>query len=185
MRRFVRASVAILLPALAAAVAMAAPANAQLPLPLPIVGGSGGGGSGAGGGGGSGLLGDIGGAAGDTVGTLGDIAGGAVGAVTGTDGTATIGIDGTVGGTGVVGHTDAVAAVEQQRAIPLNDLIAIVARYTEDRVIDVQLLLVGETLVYHIKTLAGDGVVSNLYFYAVTGDPVQQGVANAGAGSGG
>lgn len=90
-----------------------------------------------------------------------------------------------VSGGGVLDHAGAVNAVQQQQAIPLNDLMAIVAQATSGRVIDVQLVLFREALLYQVKVLAADGVVSSLYFYAATGEPVAQEFLNADLGGGG
>jgi hypothetical protein len=82
-------------------------------------------------------------------------------------------------------HDEALEAVENHRALPLSDLIAIVAGYTKDRIIDVRLVLFRETLIYEVKTLGGNGVVSDLYFYAATGELVGQEFLNARSGGGG
>ena len=77
-------------------------------------------------------------------------------------------------GGGVIELNEALEAIEQQRAIPLEELLAIVAQYTSAPIVDVQLILVQDVLLYEVRTVGADGLVSILYFYALTGAPVPQ-----------
>ncbi|MGD9740274.1 MAG: PepSY domain-containing protein [Bauldia sp.] len=73
---------------------------------------------------------------------------------------------------GVVPMPQAVQAVTQQRAIPLNDLLRIVPRYVDGQVIDVALVSIENSLYYQVKLLNRAGVVFQTYFDAATGVPV-------------
>lgn len=75
---------------------------------------------------------------------------------------------------GVVELNDAVEAVRQQRAIPLEQLLSIASQYTNAPVIDVQLILVEDVLFYQVRTMTGNGIVNILHFYAVNGQPLLQ-----------
>jgi len=78
------------------------------------------------------------------------------------------------GGGAVLGQGAAIEAVRQQRAIPMDQLMAIVAQYTTAPVIDVQLILLQNVLLlYEVKTIGDGGLVVNLYFLAATGALLQ------------
>lgn len=82
--------------------------------------------------------------------------------------------------TGVLEHGVALEAVAQGFALPLDQLLAIIAEYLVGPVIDVQLLWVLETLVYEVKTIGDGGVVYLQLFYAANGAPVRdEGLINA------
>jgi hypothetical protein len=66
----------------------------------------------------------------------------------------------------------AVKAVQDRRALPLNDLLKAVAKTNAGEVIDVQLLRANNALFYEVKLLDGRGRVTVAYFQAATGKPV-------------
>jgi hypothetical protein len=136
-------------------------ASAQLPglgssVPLPVSPGE--------------VIEGVGGAVEGAVGGVGDLLEGALGAG---------------GAGGIVEHADALAAVEADQALPLAELLAIVAAITADQVIDVRLVLFRQTLLYNVKTLARDGVVTDYFFLASTGQLATAELLNAGTGGGG
>lgn len=96
---------------------------------------------------------------------LGDIANPAPdeGAVPGADNT-----------TAVVTHDAAIAAVRENRALPLADLLPLVQRIVPGQVIDVRLLEIRQALYYEVKVLAAGGVLYLAYFDARTGQFVPQ-----------
>lgn len=119
----------------------------------------------------SGLLSGLLSGVGETVEDVGDV----VDDVLGLPGEILEGLGGGGGSGGtVLGQRAAIQAVRQQRAIPLDQLMAIVAQYTTAPVIDVQLILLQDTLLlYEVKTIGDGGLVVNMYFLAATGALLQ------------
>lgn len=76
------------------------------------------------------------------------------------------------GGNGVVGMPEAMEAVANAQALPLNELLRIVTRYFDGQVIDVALVFVEDSLYYLVKLLSDRGVVFEQFFEAATGTPV-------------
>jgi hypothetical protein len=71
----------------------------------------------------------------------------------------------------VVDHAAALQAVQDRRALPLNDLLKRVANAYRGQVIDVQLVRAGGALLYEVKMLDAHGSVSLMYFSAANGTP--------------
>lgn len=119
----------------------------------------------------SGLLSDVGNVVDDVLDLPGEIIEGVIGSPGGGGGG---GGGGAGNAPGVLEHNQAILAVQQQQAMPLDALMAIVAQHTTSPVIDVQLILVQNALLlYEVKTLDAGGLVTTLYFHAVTGALVQ------------
>jgi hypothetical protein len=97
----------------------------------------------------------------DIVGGLGDIVEGVIG-----------GEGGRAPDNAVVEHPAALGAIANQQAIPMDQLLQIVARVAAGQVIDVRMIVVQQILLYEVKVLAAGGVVSNLYFIAQNGQQV-------------
>ena len=132
-----------------------APARAQPLLSLdlslsPVLGG--------GGEGGSGLLSGI---VSDIVGGLGDIVEGVIG-----------GEGGGVPDNAVVEHPAALGAIANQQAIPMDQLLQIVAQVVAGQVVDVRMIVVQQILLYEVKVLTVGGLVANFYFIAQNGQQV-------------
>jgi hypothetical protein len=72
----------------------------------------------------------------------------------------------------VVQHPDALGAIANQQAIPMDDLMRIVTRIAAGQVIDVRMIVVQQILLYEVKMITAGGVVSNLYFIAQNGQQV-------------
>jgi hypothetical protein len=68
----------------------------------------------------------------------------------------------------VVDHAAAVKAVQDRRALPLNEILASTAKSYRGKVIDVELVRAQQKLLYQVKLL-DRGTVSLVYFDAVTG----------------
>jgi hypothetical protein len=68
----------------------------------------------------------------------------------------------------VVDHAAAVKAVQDHRALPLNDILANTAKTYRGKVIDVELVRTQQKLLYQVKLL-DRGTVSLVYFDATNG----------------
>ncbi len=67
----------------------------------------------------------------------------------------------------------ALTAVRDHRALPLEDILLRAKLLTDGEIIDVQLIAVQDILLYELKVLGKAGDVSELYFYARSGLPVE------------
>jgi hypothetical protein len=67
----------------------------------------------------------------------------------------------------------ALQAVEDARAVPLEQIVSALASVSTGQVIDARLVTVGRFLLYEIKVLDADQAVRTLYFYALSGLPVR------------
>lgn len=72
-----------------------------------------------------------------------------------------------------LGQESALKAVRDKRAIPLEDILLRAQLLTDGDVIDAQLIAVQDVLLYELKVLGKAGDVSELYFYARSGMPVE------------
>jgi hypothetical protein len=72
-----------------------------------------------------------------------------------------------------LGQQAASAAVRSGRALPLEDILLRARLLTDGDIIDAQLVAVQDVLLYEIKVLGKAGDVSELYFYARSGLPVE------------
>jgi len=77
-------------------------------------------------------------------------------------------------GAASITHDAAIAAVRENRAMPLERLLPLVQRIVPGQVIDVRLLEIRATLYYEVKVLAQSGVLYLAYFDALTGAFVQR-----------
>lgn len=68
---------------------------------------------------------------------------------------------------------DALAAVANRRAVPLEQIMVAAARLTDGEIIDAQLITVRGFLLYELKVLETTGDVVELYFYARSGQVVR------------
>jgi len=73
---------------------------------------------------------------------------------------------------GRIEHSRAVEAVHQNRAMPLDQLLAAVAQTYPQQVLDVQLVMMQDRLLYEVRMLGARGVVFTAYFGATTGELV-------------
>jgi hypothetical protein len=71
----------------------------------------------------------------------------------------------------IIDHPAAVEAVQDHRALPLDDVLKSVARTYQGQVIDVQLVRAQTALLYEIKMIDRRGTVSLVYYDAATGKP--------------
>jgi len=71
----------------------------------------------------------------------------------------------------VIDYSAVIEAVRERRALPLADLLAVVAGSYDGQVIDVRLLLVGGMLVYEVKMVGAGGIVSSVFLNAENGRP--------------
>ena len=69
-----------------------------------------------------------------------------------------------------LGQNAAVQAVRSGRALPLEDIMLRAKLLTDGEIIDAQLVSLQEVLLYEIKVLGKSGDVSELYFFARTGE---------------
>ncbi|MCW5713896.1 MAG: hypothetical protein KIT43_05215 [Bauldia sp.] len=76
--------------------------------------------------------------------------------------------------TAVVTHEAAIAAVRENRAMSLADLMPLIQAVVPGQVIDVRLLEIRSALYYEVKVLAAGGIVYLAYFNALTGEFVPQ-----------
>lgn len=89
------------------------------------------------------------------------------------------GVDESVSGLDLVpdglalGQQAALAAVKNGRALPLEDILLRAKLLIDGDVIDAQLIAVQDVLLYELKVLGKAGDVSELYFYAQSGLPVE------------
>jgi len=67
----------------------------------------------------------------------------------------------------------ALAAVRGKRALPLEEILLRAKLLTDGDIIDAQLIAVQDILLYELKVLGKAGDVSELYFYARSGLPVE------------
>lgn len=72
-----------------------------------------------------------------------------------------------------LGQQAASAAVRNGRALPLEDILLRAQLLTDGDIIDAQLIAVQDVLLYELKVLGKAGDVSELYFYARSGQPVE------------
>lgn len=72
-----------------------------------------------------------------------------------------------------LGQQAASAAVKNGRALPLEDILLRAKLLIDGDVIDAQLIAVQDVLLYELKVLGRAGDVSELYFYARSGLPVE------------
>ena len=72
-----------------------------------------------------------------------------------------------------LGQKAASAAVRNGRALPLEDILLRAQLLTDGDIIDAQLIAVQDVLLYELKVLGKAGDVSELYFYARSGQPVE------------
>jgi hypothetical protein len=68
-----------------------------------------------------------------------------------------------------LGQEGALKAVQNHRALPLEDILTRARLVAEGEIIDAQLIQVRRILVYEIKVLGKSGEVKDLYFYARSG----------------
>jgi hypothetical protein len=66
----------------------------------------------------------------------------------------------------------ALAAVKNRKALPLEEILLRAQLMTDGDIIDAQLIAVQDVLLYELKVLGKAGDVSELYFYALSGLPV-------------
>lgn len=71
-------------------------------------------------------------------------------------------------------HDDAFELRSQGRILALEDILARQRRDHDGRVLDVELDHAGERLVYELEILDADGIVWELRYDAVTGQPVSE-----------
>jgi hypothetical protein len=71
-------------------------------------------------------------------------------------------------------QVQAIQAVEQARALPLEQIIQSATSYTAGNVVDANLMSVRGLLVYQIKVIEDNGRVNKLYFYARSGQLVRK-----------
>lgn len=85
------------------------------------------------------------------------------------------GLDLSLGSSGAtpLGQDSALEAVRNHRALPLEDIMLRARLLTDGEIIDAQLVSVQDILLYEIKVLGKAGDVSELYFYARSGLPVE------------
>jgi hypothetical protein len=69
----------------------------------------------------------------------------------------------------ILGQAAAIRAVRENRALPLDRLLALAGNAIQGQVIDVQLVTRGGVLVYEVKVLTAGGMVTSLFFEASTG----------------
>lgn len=69
-----------------------------------------------------------------------------------------------------LGQKAALQAVRNRQALPLEDIMLRAKLITDGEVIDAQLVSLQEVLLYEIKVLGTSGDVSELYFFARTGE---------------
>lgn len=67
----------------------------------------------------------------------------------------------------------ALAAVRRGRALPLDEIMLRASLIIEGEIIDAQLMEVRNVLLYELKVLGKSGKVSDVYFYARSGLPVE------------
>jgi uncharacterized membrane protein YkoI len=72
-----------------------------------------------------------------------------------------------------LGQDQASEAVKNHKALPLEDILLRAKLLTDGDIIDAQLIAVQDILLYELKVLGKAGDVSELYFYARSGLPVQ------------
>jgi hypothetical protein len=68
-----------------------------------------------------------------------------------------------------LGQDSVLKAVQNHRALPLEDILTRARLVAEGEIIDAQLIQVRRILVYEIKVLGKSGEVKDLYFYARSG----------------
>jgi uncharacterized membrane protein YkoI len=132
-----------------------------------------------------GLVGGVGSAVGDTVEGLGDTVEGTVdglgntveGVVEGTVDAVTPGSSAAPGSPEqaivTLDQDAALELVRSQRALPLEDIMARARLLVEGEIVDAHLIQVRGFLLYEIKVVDTDGDVSDIYFYARSGERVQ------------
>jgi hypothetical protein len=67
----------------------------------------------------------------------------------------------------------ALEAVRKHRALPLEDIMLRAKLLTDGEIIDARLISVDNILLYELKVLGKAGEVSQLFFYARSGAPVE------------
>lgn len=72
-----------------------------------------------------------------------------------------------------LGQQAASTAVKNGRALPLEEILLRAKLITDGDIIDAQLIAVQDVLLYELKVLGKAGDVSELYFYARSGLPVE------------
>jgi uncharacterized membrane protein YkoI len=75
----------------------------------------------------------------------------------------------------VLSQAAAIRAVRENRALPLDRVLALAGSAIQGQVIDVQLVTRGGVLVYEVKVLTAGGMVTSLYFEASTGAQIAAG----------
>lgn len=128
---------------------------------------------------------------GDTLDSVGDTVGGVVGGVGDTVGNTVDAVGNTVGDTvdGLVGsgspnedplgqfapldQADVIDAVGSNRALPLEQILAIARLTIDGEIIDARLIQVRGFLLYELKVVETDGDVADIYFYARSGQRVE------------
>ncbi len=143
-----------------------------------------------------GLVGGVGSAVGDTVEGLGDTVEDTVGGVGNTVNDTVDGLGNTVDGVvdGTLGtaapgssatsgapapaivtldQNAALELVQSQKALPLEEIMKLARLQIEGEIVDAHLIQVRGFLLYELKVVDTDGDVSNIYFYARSGERVQ------------
>lgn len=82
-------------------------------------------------------------------------------------------IEAKVGDEVVLTQQEAVAAVSGRKAMPLDQVILLAQASTDGQIIDARLISLSGFLLYVFKVLQPDGDVSELYFYARSGQQVE------------
>lgn len=83
-------------------------------------------------------------------------------------------LSGAVGGNSTtLSQEAALQAVRRGRALPLDEIMLRASLITDGDIIDAQLIDVQDVLLYELKVLGKGGRVSDLYFYARSGLPVE------------
>ena len=80
---------------------------------------------------------------------------------------------GTAAAGSMLSQEAALQAVRRGRALPLDEIMLRAALITDGEIIDAQLIDVQDVLLYELKVLEKAGKVSDLYFYARSGLPVE------------
>lgn len=80
---------------------------------------------------------------------------------------------GSAGGQTAIEQQQALDAVKEKRALPLEQIVARAHKQSDGEVLDAKLVSIRGFLLYQLKILAADGDITELYFYAQSGNMVR------------
>jgi hypothetical protein len=80
---------------------------------------------------------------------------------------------GSAGGQTAIEQQQALDAVKEKRALPLEQIVARAHKQSDGEILDAKLVSIRGFLLYQLKILAADGDITEVYYYAQSGNMVR------------